>query len=326
MSWGWDAGARAACGSTLVAVGFGVSQASHVTQLAAAGAPGVVVSSTGNHGAAIAAYAAHAGLPCIVFTLASVPLTMKAQMSAYGAMVVALEHPRDRWVLMRVAANALGWLPTSGYVWPPLGSPPFGMEGYKSIAYEIVDTLGAPPDWVVVPPSYGDGLYGTWKGFRELRDLGVIERTPRMAAAEPFGPLAETLRTGADSPVEVAAGPSVSFSIATPMGTFQALAALRESDGAAAATPDDEVVAMQLRLAALEGIYVEPSSAAGLVAIARLRRADRIGADDRVVVVLTSSGLKDPDTTARATPPVTVVKPDLDALREALRSTYAFTL
>lgn len=295
-----------------------------VTKARELGAPGVVVSSTGNHGAAIAAYAARADLPCIVFTLVSVPATMKTQMQAYGAMVVALERPTDRWVLMRKCAEALRWMPTSGYMWPPLGTPAVGMEGYKSIAYELLDDLGQIPDWVVVPTSYGDGIYGIWKGFRELREMGLIARVPRMAAAEALGPLARALEEDADAPVEVAARRSISFSIATPIGTYQALQALRESGGAAAEAPDEETRALHFRLAAREGLYSEPSSVTAVVAAQRLAARGRIRPDERVVLILTSSGLKDTATTAERLPDVPLVAPELSELQAALASAYGF--
>ncbi|MGH2452123.1 MAG: threonine synthase [Candidatus Limnocylindria bacterium] len=297
-----------------------------VTKALELGAEGVVLSSTGNHGAAVAAYAARAGLPCVVLTLASVPATMKAQMQAYGAMVVALERSTDRLLLVRKCVEALGWFPASGYLWPPVGTPAFGMEGYKSIAYEILERLGSPPDWIVVPTSYADGLYGIWKGFRELREMGLIDRAPRMVAAEVFGPLAETLASGADLPTQVPTSPSVSFSIATPIGTYQGLAALRESEGMAAAVPDDAAMTTQLRLASLEGLYVEASSATGIAAAATLRREARIAEDDRVVVVLTSTGLKDPAATAARLPEVPLVPPEVESLRDTLRSAYGFRM
>src|SRR5262249_8050164 len=140
-----------------------------VTHAGQGGARGVVVSSTGNHGASTAAYAARAGLPCVIFTLASVPDTMKTLMQAYGAAVVACPTSESRWTLMREAVERLGWYPTSGFVLPPLGSNPYGIEGYKTLAYEVVEDLGGTaPDMVVVPSAYSDGLHGIGKGMAEL--------------------------------------------------------------------------------------------------------------------------------------------------------------
>src|SRR5919106_5105006 len=165
-----------------------------VTHAVAAGARVVTISSTGNHGASTAAYAARAGLPCVIFTLDSVPDTMKTLMQAYGAAVVACPTSESRWALMRQGVERLGRYRTSGFIAPPVGSNPGGVEGYKTLAYEVAEDLGwTAPDVVVVPSSYGDGLAGIWKGWTELRALGLVGHAPRMIAAEPFGPLAHAL-------------------------------------------------------------------------------------------------------------------------------------
>src|SRR5262245_44114557 len=168
-----------------------------VTHALETGARVITIASTGNHGASTAAYAARAGLPCVIFTLASVPETMKTLMQAYGAAVVECPTSESRWDLMRQGVERSGWYPTSGFVAPPVGSNPWGVEGYKTIAYEIAEDLGwAAPDVVVVPSAYSDGLYGIWKGWTELQALGLVKHAPRMIAAEPFGPLAHALERG----------------------------------------------------------------------------------------------------------------------------------
>src|SRR5881296_2120280 len=165
--------------------------ATAVTHAVATGARVITISSTGNHGASTAAYAARAGLPCVIFTLASVPETMKTLMQAYGAAVVACPTSESRWRLMREGVERLGWYPTGGFQVPPIGSNPYGIEGYKTLAYEVAEDLGwRAPDLIVVPSAYSDGLFGIWKGMAELNALGLVERVPRMVAAEPYGPLA----------------------------------------------------------------------------------------------------------------------------------------
>src|SRR6185369_11084629 len=144
-----------------------------VTHAVATGARVITIASTGNHGASTAAYAARAGLPCVIFTLASVPDTMKTLMQSYGAAVVACATSEQRWTLMREGIERYGWYPTSGWSVPPIGSNPFGIESYKTIACEIAEDLGwTAPDVVAVPSCYSDGLYGIWKGWAELFALG----------------------------------------------------------------------------------------------------------------------------------------------------------
>ncbi len=289
------------------------------TKAVEVGAETVVVASTGNHGAAVAAYAARAGLRCVVLTIASVPMTMKTLMQAYGAEVVALPRPADRWHLMRELVAARGWMAMSGYADPPAGSHPYGVDGYKTIAYELVDQLPEPPDVVVVPVAYGDGLAGIARGFADLAALGVLARVPRLLAAEPFGPLAEALAVGADTAGPVPVRPSVAFSTATPYGTRQSLAALRDSGGAAVATPDDdEIMATQLELARGAGIYLEASSVTAAVALRSAAATGLVGPDETAVLIGTSSGLKDVGATAARLGAVPVIEPSIAALDKVL--------
>ena len=289
------------------------------------GAKVVTISTSGNHGAATAAYAAKAGLPCVVFTIPDVPDTIKTLMQVYGAYLVVVPTAQDRWTLMRQCVDRFGWYPASGYMSPPVGSNPWGIEGYKTIAYEIIEQLsGRPPEWVVVPTAYGDGLYGTWKGFKELKTLGAIDRLPKMVAAERFGPLAHTLELGLDQVAEVPAAPSVAFSIANGISTYQALKALKESHGLAITASDEEILEMQKLLAASEGVYGEASSVIALNVAAKLRAQGQAGPDDVVVTVLTSSGLKDTAATAEILPSPPQIAPELTALRQALERTYGF--
>ncbi|MEV4753139.1 pyridoxal-phosphate dependent enzyme [Streptosporangium sp. NPDC049248] len=290
-----------------------------VTKAVELGAPAVVVASTGNHGAAVAAYAARAGLPCVVLTVAAVPATMKTLMQVYGARVVALENPPDRWRLMRRLVEERGWLAMSGHADPPVGSIPYGIDGYKTIAYEIVADLGRTPDHVVVPVAYADGLAGIRRGFADLVEAGLADRMPVLVAAEPFGPHGTALAAGTDTAGPVPITPSVAFSIASPYGTFQGLAALRATGGRAVSVPDDaRILGAQGRLGREAGLYLEASSVTALVAVEDLAGSGALPADATVVVVGTSTGLKDVGATAAALPPVPVVEPTPAALDRGL--------
>jgi threonine synthase len=299
-----------------------------VTHAVDLGARVVTISSTGNHGASTAAYAARAGLPCVIFTLASVPDTMKTLMQAYGAAVVACATSEARWALMGEAVERLGWYPTSGFALPPVGSSPWGIEGYKTIAYEVAEALGwVAPDVVIVPSGYSDGLFGIWKGFAELGTLGLVGKTPRMVAAEPFGPLAHALERGLEAPEAVTApGRSVAFSIASRYGTWQGLAALRQSGGTAAPVTDESIGEAQRALASEEGIFAEPSSAAALAAVMQLAAAKALDPMETLVIVITSSGLKDPGATRTWLPDVPAAGANLDTTLDVLRERYGLAL
>lgn len=289
-----------------------------MTKARESGVTTVAVASTGNHGAAAAAYAARAGMECIVLTLSSVPTTMKTLMQAYGARVVALVEPRDRWALLRQGVEELGWTPLSGFMDPPAGSNPFGIDGYKTIAYEVVRDLGRAPSAVVAPVAYGDGLAGIMRGFEDLMAWGRIDRLPRLVAAEPLGPYAAALADGFVPDRRLTPRASVAFSITTPVPTFQGHDALERSGGCAVAVSDPAIMETQLALARAEGLYLEASSAITLAALPELVKRGELGPQDSVVLLGTSTGLKDVGVTAELLPPVPEIGPSLRELEATI--------
>lgn len=292
----------------------------------AVGAKTIASSSSGNAGAAAAAYAAKAGIPCIVFTFQGASGVMVTQMRAYGAMVVVVADKADRWKLQTAGVSELGWYPTSPFFGPVVGSNPFGIEGYKTIAYEIAEAFDWDvPDWCVLPVCYGDALFGMWKGFEELRAIGWTRRTPRFVAAEIAGSLAMALSTGSSMPPDRPRNePTLATSIGASQGTVQSLDVLRATDGAAVAIDNDELVRWVHKLAREEGIWGEPSSVAPFPAIERLKAAGRIKPTDRVVALLTASGLKDAGPTEATLPPAPLVQPTLPALLKSLHDVYGY--
>ena len=297
-----------------------------VARARAVGAKAITIASSGNAGAAVAAYASVAGLECVVFTNAGAPLAMTSQIRAYGAKLIALPSPVDRWTLMRLAVESYGWYCASNYLDPPIGSNPYGVDGYKTLAFEVWEQLGrAAPDVMALPVAYGDGLWGVAKGFNELAGLGFVRRGPRLVAGEVWGPLTRALEQGLEQPVAVEAGPSVAVSIGGGRSTFQALHALYETDGRAVTVRDEDLLRWQAELARSEGIYAEPSSVASLAALARLREDDRLRGGAIAVAVITATGLKDPGA-GRAEDEIPIVQPTLDELERALRDTYNFSV
>ena len=126
---------------------------SAITLAVKMGARVIASSSSGNAGAATAAYAARAGLPCVVLTYAAAAGPMLTQMRSYGAMVLSVPNSADRWRVLSVAVERYGWYPTTVYFGPATGSNPLGIEGYKTIAYEIAEAMDwQTPDWCAVPP------------------------------------------------------------------------------------------------------------------------------------------------------------------------------
>lgn len=290
------------------------------------GAKVIASSSSGNAGAAAAAYAAKAGIPCIVFTFVGSAGPLVLQMRAYGAMVVMVADKADRWRLQSLGVRELGWYPTSPFFGPVVGSNPYGMEGYKTIAFEIAEAFDwQAPDWCVLPVCYGDALYGMWKGFEELKALGWTDRTPRFVAAEVSGSLSAALSSGDPMPPEVARNaPSIATSIGAAQATVQALDVLRRSNGAAVTVGDDEMRRWAVTLAAKEGIWPEASSAAPFAAIEKLQANGTIKTNERCVALLTASGLKDPGPIESSLPEPPLVTGGLSDLLAALENAYGF--
>lgn len=285
----------------------------------------IVGSSSGNAGAAVAAMSARAGLPCVMFTTRKFPLAMKTQMAVYGTYLLAAPTMQDRWSLMETGVDELGWFPVTVYGYPFFGSNCYGIEGYKTIGYEIIDQLDGVPDHIVFPVGAGDAFSGAYKAIAEYRRAGVIDHLPVMHAAEVYGPLEQALGRGADvvEPVE-APQPTVAVSVGSTLSTYQALDVLRRTGGAARSASNDEMLRAQRDLGALEGIWVETSSALSVAALPRLVADGAVDPDSVVVAVLTSDGLKDPETTAAALPPIPDSSAEFDSALGTLADSYGF--
>ncbi|MFF0560004.1 pyridoxal-phosphate dependent enzyme [Streptomyces sp. NPDC004266] len=287
-----------------------------VSAAVASGARGVVVSSSGNHGAAAAAYAARAGLPCAVFTSPSAPPAVASHLRAYGATVLTVPSGSVR-PLMRRIVDELGFQSVSSVTDTAHTGHPFGPEGYKTLAYELALDLGRAPAEVYLPTGYGELLFGVAKGFQELARLGVTDSVPRVYAAEPAaaGALTEALRTG--RPVaRVPVGPTAAYAIDCEVNSYRGVLAVRTTGGAARTVTDGQMADARAELAA-QGIWCETSSAAGLAA---LRARGARGADGPVVCVVTSSGYKDIATAKESFAPTA---PDWEPIRAALTTREA---
>ncbi|MGP3975637.1 threonine synthase [Streptomyces sp. 8N114] len=289
-----------------------------VSAASALGAPGVVVASSGNHGASAAAYAARAGLRCVVLTSTGLPPAVGSFLAAYGAVVLPVPV-EDRWPLTERIAEEFGFHPVSNLTRFHTGHA-FGPEGYKTVAYEIAAELGVPKA-VFVPTGYGELLFGVWKGFDELHRLGLTDRTPRLFACEPAagGPLAAALH--ADVPATgVEVGDTDAYGIDCRVNSYRGVLAVRNSNGRALLVDDPAMRRAQAELAK-QGMWVELSAAAGLAGLRTLPDTgdDEDGArfDGPVVCISTSSGFKDAGTGTDTPPPA---DPAWEAVRARLRA------
>lgn len=299
------------------AMSVGISRARQV------GARVVTTSSSGNEGGALAAYAARAGLEAVVFTSAACPDTMRTLMQVFGAKVIATPTSKDRFTIMQQCVENLGWYPLSSFGSILIGINPYSIEGYKTIAYEICEALNfSSPDIVIVPTCWGDGLQGIWKGFKEFKRCGLIDKLPRMVAAEVFGPLTNAIEMGLDYVAEMPTGDSIAISIAAGVSTWQALNVLRESGGIAQDVVESDLLPTQLLVASKEGVFAEASSIVSIAALKRIVEEGGLEPGATVVCVNTSTGLKDPSPTRQLLPEVPLIEPTMEALEQVMKDKY----
>ncbi len=258
-----------------------------VTMALGHGAPGMVCSSTGNHGVSLAAYAKAAGLKCVVVLPQEAPAAAVEEITAHaGLPIVTAWDDRGPWIEWLVEGR--GWTP-SGRNFPRAYGNPYGLEGYKTIAYEVVRQLGRAPATVFVPLGGGDGIYGVWKGFGELRDAGIIDSLPRMIGCQPelSASVHRAFAAAAEHVAAVALQISVALSLTDRQGGDHALWAVRESNGDVLALSERDILDAGDELAGL-GIDAE---AAGAAALAGLRRFAAV-ARPPIVCVITGHGAR----------------------------------
>ncbi|MEZ0319119.1 MAG: threonine synthase [Pyrobaculum sp.] len=257
-----------------------------VTAAKLAGANKVVVASTGNTAASAAAYAARAGMKCYV--------VLPRGNVARGKLVQAALHGAELVMINGLFDKALEYVVNYGtrYAYPLNSFNPWRLEGQKTAAFEIYEELGCP-DYVVVPVGNAGNISAIWKGFKELAELGLCKKLPKMVGvqAERAAPLAKAWEMGRQEPIFVDEPETVAtaIKIGRPINWPKAMAAVRESGGFFVAVSDGEILKTQRLLAAGDGLGAEPAGAASVAAALKL---DLPGT---VVAVVTGHALKDPD-------------------------------
>jgi threonine synthase len=207
-----------------------------------------------------------------------------------GATIVYTEDSLQRWEIVKQKVREEGYATATNYLDPPVGSDPYGVEGYKTLGYELADdTEAATADIVVVPTSRGDLLWGIYRGLSESVTAGLISRMPRLVAAEPF-PRIERVFEGIDVR-EHFPGKNRLTSIGGTTVTIQAVEALRRSGGFPVSVSESETLSDQNTLAH-NGLYLELSSAAALTALRGLLKKPGHGVR-RAVLIATSHGYKE---------------------------------
>ena len=266
-----------------------------VAALKSLGATHAIEDSSGNAAAAISAYAAAAELRCTVYAPAAASPGKLVQSQSYRATVKRIGGSRDDVATAAMDAAAA----TPGATYASHNWHPFFIEGVKTWALELWEQLGFQiPDAVVVPVGSGSMLLGAHLAFSSLKNAGEIDRIPRLFAAQPAAcaPVHAALECGADDTTLFPKSATIAegASIANPVRGKELLSAIRGSHGGAVAV-SEEGIAEGLRNLASKGIYVEPTSAVAIAGAAELIRSGTIASSERVVVVLSGSGLKATD-------------------------------
>ena len=272
------------------------------------GANAVICASTGNTAASAAAYAARSGMRAIVIIPeGKVAAGKLAGAVAYGAEVIQIQGSFDDALSLVVQLSQQHPIALVNSL------NPYRLEGQKTAAFEVCDVLGSSPDWLCLPVGNAGNITAYWMGFRQyerLRGTGL----PRILGVQAAGSAPLVLGHPVDKPETVC----TAIRIGRPARGEEALSAAEESHGRIIAASDDEILAMQRRLAA-SGVWVEPASAAGLAGLAQQLREGKLDlSGKRVVAVCTGHGMKDPEIIAKSMPAPRLLPSRLDALEEAI--------
>jgi threonine synthase len=255
----------------------------------------IICASTGNTSASAAAYAAHAGLECVVvIPNGKITQSKLGQAIVHGAKIVAVDGNFD------MALEFVRELAASYPITLVNSVNPFRLEGQKTAAFEIVDALGDVPDILALPVGNAGNISAYWKGFKEYYAAGIAEELPRLFGFEAEGSAAIVRGVPIAKPETIASA----IRIGHPASWKLAVAARDESHGLIDSVTDEEIIAAYHLLATKVGIFCEPSSAAGVAGILKLARRGDLQQGQRIVGVLTGSGLKDPDFTMKAHRPI----------------------
>ena len=222
--------------------------------------------------------------------------------------------------MLRLVVEKYGWYPCPSF--GPFN--PYQVEGPKTMSYEIIEQLGwNPPDWILIPTGSGCLLTGVWKGLKDFQAVGLTDSTPNLAAIQSTGcaPLVRAYKEGKgpfeiepwERPSTVAGGLADVF----PWDGDAALVALRKG-GIAEAVSDEEILRAQGLLASSEGVFAEPTGVTALAGLIKLHEDGVVKRDETVVVLITGSGLKDPEVVTRTSGETPIINPSIEEFEKVL--------
>lgn len=281
-----------------------------ITKAVEDGSKMVMCASTGNTSAAAAAYSAQAGLKCfVILPHNAIALGKLAQALMHGARVLAIEGNFDQ------ALEIVQKITSTTPVTMVNSSNPWRLQGQKTAAFEIVDALGDAPEYHCIPVGNAGNITAYWMGYHEYKAKGFSKKLPKMCGFQAAGsaPIVE------GHPIADPHTVATAIKIGNPYSWKKAEAARDESGGVIEAVTDDEILDAYNLLAACEGVFCEPASAASVAGLIKKHKTGYFTeGPKRIVCTLTGHGLKDPDNAIKRSPKPEVLKPDLDTIRKAL--------
>lgn len=279
----------------------------------------ICAASTGNAASSLSGFAASAGIKTYIFVPETAPEAKVTQLLIFGSNVFLVKDTYDVAVeLCFKAAELFVWYNRSCAINPYL------VEGKKTVSYEICEQLGwKAPDIAVVAVGDGCSIAGVWKGFLECFKLGLIDCLPKLVGiqASKSNPvtrafLNKTYKFDYQKPVTIAD----SISVGIPRNGIKALNAIYESHGFMMDVTDDEILAAMKILAQKTGIFGEPAGVTSFAGIMKMHETGLLNGNERVVGIVSGSGLKDIKTAALAAGKAMAIEPDIDALKEIIDS------
>ena len=276
----------------------------------------IACASTGNAASSLAGMAASVGLRSVIFVPVTAPKAKLAQILSYGAELVPINGSYDKaFDLCFQACQEFHWYCRNTAINPYLG------EGKKTAALEICEQLHwQVPDKVFVPVGDGCIIGGIWKGFKDFFELGLIDSLPQLMGVQAEGSkaLVNAFESGAAYPEEVVPHTIAdSIAVGVPRDAVKALRAVRESGGQMIAVSDEEILAAIGLLAQKEGIFAEPAGAAALAGLQKSVWQNLVDTNERIVVLVTGSGLKNVDAILSSISVPKSVKPDIKSIKAA---------
>ena len=273
------------------------------------GSKAIMCASTGNTSASAAAYAARSNIQCIVLIPdGNIALGKLAQALMYGAKVIAINGNFDDALKSVIDI-------TNNYPITLVNSiNPYRLQGQKTSAFEICDTLGKAPDYLAIPVGNAGNISAYWMGFKEYKEKNIVSNLPKMIGFEAEGSAAIVKNKIIENPQTLA----TAIKIGNPASWKLAVNAANESKGFIDSVTDNEILEAYSMLAKEEGIFAEPASAASLAGIIKTYKAGKLKKGDIVVSVLTGNGLKDPDNAIKISNSPIKVENNIEEIRKII--------